>query len=103
MVPLLLALVSHIVKREIAPLRRLSAVLDAQPAEEPRPLPEGDIPEEAASFVAAINRLLGRVNKLIGHQRRFIADASHQLRNPLTALLLRLNNLEGRIADATVP
>jgi two-component system OmpR family sensor kinase len=94
LVPLLLALVSHIVKREIAPLRRLSAVLDAQPAEEPRPLPENDVPEEAASFVAAINRLLGRVNKLIGHQRRFIADAAHELRSPLTALSVQARNLE---------
>jgi two-component system OmpR family sensor kinase len=94
LVPLLVALVSHIVRREIAPLRRLSAVLDAQSAEEPRPLPEKDIPEEAASFVAAINRLLGRVNKLIGHQRRFIADAAHELRSPLTALSVQARNLE---------
>jgi len=94
LVPLLVALVSYIVRREIAPLRRLSAVLDAQPAGEPRPLPESDIPEEAASFVAAINRLLGRVNKLIGHQRRFIADAAHELRSPLTALSVQARNLE---------
>ena len=94
LVPLLVALVSHIVRREIAPLRRLSAVLDAQPAEEPRPLSEKDVPEEAAAFVAAINRLLGRVNKLIGHQRRFIADAAHELRSPLTALSVQARNLE---------
>jgi two-component system OmpR family sensor kinase len=94
LVPLLVALVSHIVRREVAPLRRLSAVLDAQPAEEPRPLPESDVPEEAASFVAAINRLLGRVNKLIGHQRRFVADAAHELRSPLMALSVQARNLE---------
>ena len=94
LVPLLLALVSHIVKRELAPLRRLSAALDARPAEEPRPLWEKDVPEEAASFVAAINRLLGRVNKLIAQQRRFIADAAHELRSPLTALSVQARNLE---------
>jgi two-component system OmpR family sensor kinase len=94
LVPLLVALVSHIVRREIAPLRRLSTVLDAQPAEEPRPLPENDVPAEAMSFVAAINRLLGRVNKLIGHQRRFIADAAHELRSPLMALSVQARNLE---------
>jgi two-component system OmpR family sensor kinase len=94
LVPLLVALVSHIVRREIAPMRRLSAALDARPAEESGPLPESDVPEEAASFVAAINRLLGRVNKLIEQQRRFIADAAHELRSPLTALSVQARNLE---------
>lgn len=94
LLPLLVALVSHIVRREIAPLRRLSAALDAQPAEEPHPLSENDVPEEAASFVAAINRLLGRVNTLIEQQRRFIAAAAHELRTPLTALSVQARNLE---------
>jgi two-component system OmpR family sensor kinase len=94
LVPLLVALVSHRVRRAIAPLRRLSGVLDAQSAEDPRPLPENEVPDEAASFVAAINRLLERVNKLVGQQRRFIADAAHELRSPLTALSLQARNLE---------
>jgi two-component system OmpR family sensor kinase len=94
LVPLLVALVSHRVRHEIAPLRRFSAVLDAQSAEDPRPLPQNELPEEAAPFVAAINRLLERVNKLVGQQRRFIADAAHELRSPLTALSLQARNLE---------
>ena len=94
LVPLLVALVSHIVRREFAPMRRLSAALDARPAEEPSLLPADDVPEEAATFIGAINRLLGRVNKLIDQQRRFIADAAHELRSPLTALSVQARNLE---------
>jgi two-component system OmpR family sensor kinase len=75
-------------------MRRLSSALDARPAEELQPLPEAEVPEEAASFVAAINRLLGRVAKLIEQQRRFIADAAHELRSPLTALSVQARNLE---------
>jgi two-component system OmpR family sensor kinase len=43
--------------------------------------------------VHAINRLLERVNHLLGQQRRFIADAAHELRSPLTALSVQAQNL----------
>jgi two-component system OmpR family sensor kinase len=45
-------------------------------------------------FVHAINRLLERVNHLMAQQRRFIADAAHELRSPLTALSLQAQNLK---------
>jgi two-component system OmpR family sensor kinase len=52
-----------------------------------------DLPDEITPFVHAINRLLARVNLLIGQQRRFVADAAHELRSPLTALSLQAQNL----------
>ena len=94
LLPLLIWLAVRLVRTELAPVRTLAQTLDEQPAGRPRPLPDGDVPDEIAPFVRAINRLLARVNELMGEQRRFIADAAHELRSPLTALSLQAQNLE---------
>ncbi len=94
LLPLLVWLSIRIVRRELAPVRRLAQTLDEQRAERPQALPNEDIPDEITPFVRAINRLLERVNRLIDEQRRFIADAAHELRSPLTALSLQAQNME---------
>lgn len=99
LVPLLLLLpvmvwsIVRIVRRQLAPVSRLAGHLDAQPADRPLPLPDEDIPDEIVPFVQAINRLFGRVGHLVSQQRRFIADAAHELRSPLTALSIQAQNL----------
>jgi two-component system OmpR family sensor kinase len=94
LLPVLVWLTTHIVNSELAPLRRLAERLDAQSPEDPHPVPDRRVPEEVRSFVHAINRLLTSINRLMGAQRRFIADAAHELRGPLTALSLQAQNLE---------
>ncbi|MEY9846240.1 sensor histidine kinase [Streptacidiphilus sp. MAP5-3] len=56
-------------------------------------------PPELRTLNAHVNHLAGTVQALVERQRFFLADASHQLRNPLVALSLRLENLEPHIAD----
>jgi signal transduction histidine kinase len=51
-------------------------------------------PAEVRSLGLQFNRMAGQLSELVEAQNRFIADASHQLRSPLTALRLRLENLE---------
>jgi two-component system OmpR family sensor kinase len=94
LLPLLGWLTARIVAAELAPVRRLAQSLDAQPSDVLAPLPATDIPDEVSSFVGAINRLLERVNRLMGEQRRFVADAAHELRTPLSALSIQAQNLE---------
>jgi two-component system, OmpR family, sensor kinase len=94
LLPILVWLVGHIVKSELAPLRRLAQRLDAQSPADPQPVPDPSVPGELQPFVHAINRLLTSINLLMGAQRRFIADAAHELRGPLTALSLQTQNLE---------
>jgi two-component system OmpR family sensor kinase len=94
LLPLLAWLTARIVAAELTPVRRLAQSLDAQPADVLAPLPATDIPDEVSSFVGAINRLLERVNRLMGEQRRFVADAAHELRSPLSALSIQAQNLE---------
>lgn len=95
LLPLLAGLTVRIVARQLAPVRKLARDLDRQPADRLETLPDADVPDEIASFIHAINRLLERVNRLTGEQRRFVADAAHELRSPLAALLLQAQNVEG--------
>ncbi len=93
LVPAMAWLIMRIVRHELAPVKNLACHVDAQPGNLLLPLPDKDVPEEIASFVHAINRLLRRVSDLMTQQRRFVADAAHELRSPLTALSIQVQNL----------
>jgi signal transduction histidine kinase len=53
-----------------------------------------DGPPQVRSLATQFNHMAARLAELVDAQSRFVADASHQLRSPLTALRLRLENLE---------
>ncbi|PKO83124.1 MAG: two-component sensor histidine kinase [Betaproteobacteria bacterium HGW-Betaproteobacteria-11] len=93
LLPVMVWLIMRIVRSELKPVNRLAGHLDEQPADRPQPLSDEGIPDEIVPFVHAINRLLKRVGDLMKQQRRFIADAAHELRSPLTALSIQAQNL----------
>ncbi|MDD4963009.1 MAG: ATP-binding protein [Gallionella sp.] len=93
LMPVLAWLIVRIVRSELAPITNLSKSLDEQSAHHPHQLQSDDLPQEIIPFVDAINRLLERGNQLMGQQRRFIADAAHELRSPLAALSIQVQNL----------
>lgn len=93
LIPLLSFFSRRLVRASLAPVRALARVADAQPEERPAALPIAQVPEEVIPFVQSINRLLERINRMLEQQRRFIADAAHELRSPLTALSVQAQNL----------
>ncbi len=56
-------------------------------------------PPEVRAVAAEFNETVARLDALLDSQQEFVADASHQLRTPLAALRLRLENLERDVAD----
>ncbi|WP_214324424.1 sensor histidine kinase [Nonomuraea sediminis] len=64
--------------------------------------PADDGPAELRSLAQAFNTMAGRLVTVLRAHQNFTADASHQLRNPLTALRLRLENLQETAPDPEV-
>jgi len=60
--------------------------------------PDGEGPAEVRSLAASFNRTVAALDDLVRSRDDFVADASHQLRTPLAALRLRLENLERDVA-----
>jgi signal transduction histidine kinase len=62
--------------------------------------PTGQGPPEVRAVARAFNETAAKLEALLHAQDEFVADASHQLRSPLAALRLRLENLERDVAPA---
>ncbi len=81
----------------LAPLGRLAERLQAQDHRRPQPVTADDVPYEIQPLALALNDLLIRLDSALAAQRRFVADAAHQLRTPLTSLKL---NMDQALQDA---
>jgi len=62
-------------------------------------LPAEHAPCEIRPLVLAVNTLLARLRDAFSAQRRFVQDAAHELRTPITAMSLQLENLKSRMPD----
>ena len=91
--PLSILLTIFIVRRTMQPVHRLSQSLKARRSSDLAPLSTENIPNEIRGFIQAINRLLERTHQAMQQQQRFIADAAHELRSPMTALSLQAERL----------
>lgn len=85
-VPLLAALVWLSVRWGLGPLRAIAATVERRRAEDVRPLDISAAPAEVRPLLDALDGLLARIAALLERERRFAADAAHELRTPLAAI-----------------
>jgi two-component system OmpR family sensor kinase len=94
LIPCLMLIIALVIAQSLRPMIKLAAHLDNRRADDLDRLPLGSTPSELHPFIASINRLLDRIQTMMDQQRRFVADAAHELRTPITALSLQAENLD---------
>jgi two-component system sensor histidine kinase TctE len=81
-----------VVQHATRPVRRLSHELSQRADDDLTPLHANDAPRELRPLVEATNAMMGRSARLLEHQKRFVRDASHQLRTPLAVLKVQVQS-----------
>lgn len=88
-VPLMVLLMWMGLRRGSAPLEKLRTQLTSRAADDLRPLSAAEAPEEVSPLINSFNELLARVEHEGAAQKRFIANAAHQLRTPLAGVRMQ--------------
>jgi two-component system, OmpR family, sensor histidine kinase TctE len=87
--PLAVLLVWLALVRGIKPLSQLEERIRARKPDDLSPLDDKTVPLEVAPLVSSVNDLLTRLKDSIATQKRFLADAAHQLKTPLAGLRMQ--------------
>jgi two-component system sensor histidine kinase QseC len=86
--------------RGVAPLRRLGSALAQRRAQALEPVNLHDAPSEMSPMIDALNGLFERIGSLMESERRFTADAAHELRTPIAAIRAQAQVALGESDDA---
>ena len=98
--PVAVLLVWLALAQAIKPLNRLEETIRARKPDDLSPLDAQAVPMEVVPLVASVNDLLLRLTDSIATQKRFLADAAHQLKTPLAGLRMQADLAQRQDASA---
>ena len=88
-IPIAVILVWLGLSRGIAPLNQLQSLIRRRRPSDLSPISVSGVPEEVRPLIIAFNDMMARLEENLQAQQRFIADAAHQMRTPLTGLRMQ--------------
>ena len=94
LVAVIALVVVWVVQRATAPVRRLSEEVAARDEDTLAPIHAPDAPRELQPLIAATNAVMARLEHAAAQQKRFVRDASHQLRTPLAVLRVQVQSAQ---------
>lgn len=92
-IPLSWLVVGWALNRTLGRLNFLAQDIATRGASAAAPIPLAGIPSEVMPMVQSINGLIGRLGAALAAQKRFLADAAHELRTPLAAMQIQVDGL----------
>jgi len=95
LLPLLALVLGWAIRKQLRPLNATTVAIASRPPLCLDLLPVAGIPAEVAPLIEEINRLLRRLSTAMEREQRFVTDAAHSLRTPLTALQIQAEILDG--------
>ncbi len=93
LLPLLVLTIAIIVRVSLRPLDQLGRRVANIDLNNLRPLDDAGTPDEVRPFVNSINLMMERLSVRLDAERKFIANAAHELRSPISAMLLHMDNV----------
>ncbi|WLI88605.1 sensor histidine kinase N-terminal domain-containing protein [Massilia sp. R2A-15] len=87
--PIVLGLVWLALARGLSPLAQLQERIRARRPDDLSPIDSRQVPEEISPLVGSLNEMLERLSQTIELQKRFIADAAHQMKTPLAGMRMQ--------------
>jgi two-component system, OmpR family, sensor histidine kinase TctE len=97
-IPIALALVLFGLRRGLAPLKTIQGRIRDRNPDDLSPISPKGVPQEVAPLIESFNHLLLKLTHSVSAQKRFIADAAHQMKTPLAGLKMQAE-LASRLTD----
>ncbi|MYM23244.1 hypothetical protein GTP46_11365 [Duganella sp. FT135W] len=91
-IPILIFLTAFLIRILLRKIQEVSTEVDKKGEADLTPVDTSNLPAELLPFANSTNKLLGRIQTSIRQQSLLVADAAHELRSPVTAMTLQLEN-----------